>query len=560
MHVTINDFRGLVSADFRVAPMALIAGTNAAGKTSLCQGLAAALTGSSVPLVGLRKSDAGALVRSGAAEGKVTIEGKDGSVTVRWPSCKVASEGTAPQASLFASGLQSIVDLPYKDRPKALAAYLDAEPTREDMAKALPDLPEDKLKRLWESIEVNGWDLAHSQARDKGIEFKGRWAQVTGEKYGSKKGASWLPDEWGDDLEGASEQSLQDTLAREREYLDAAIATQAVSDDYRQQLQEKADAIDTAREAVEHAQQQAADLRQQLTAAQEHRDGLPPADQGSGGIPCPHCGERINIKRTSGAINLEKPPEQITEKEASDRLSAIAHADGALSRLKGEVDQAERDLAEARRLVAESEKAATELAELPEPTGENPDVEAARERVTRADVRVKAFQTKRDADRIHASIEANQEIVDALAPEGVRARKLRSALADFSRSRLTPICKAAGWGEVALGEDLTPTYRNRPFVLLSESEQYRCRVALQVAMAQIDGSDVLIVDGADVLDRGGRNGLMKMLAGAGPAVVVAMTESGPDRVPNLSAKGRGVTLWIDAGTARPIADDGRAAA
>ncbi|WP_366654480.1 hypothetical protein [Fodinicurvata sp. EGI_FJ10296] len=560
MRIQINDFRGLVSADFHVAPMALIAGNNAAGKTSLCQALGAAVSGSSIPLAGLRKSDAGALVRSGAADGKVVVEGQAGTVTVRWPSCKVASEGSAPQGSTFAAGLQSIVGFSKSERPKMLAPYLDAEPQYTDLTSVLTDLPEDQLSRLWESIEINGWDLAHSQARDKGIEFKGRWAQVTGEKYGSKKGAGWLPDEWGDDLEGASEQSLQDTLAREREYLDAAIATQAVSDDYRQQLQDKVDSIDTGRQAVDDAQTRATDLRQQLTTAQEHRDGLPPADKGGGGVPCPHCGERISIKRTPGAILLEKPPGPISETEAKARGSAIAKADGTLSRLKGEVDQCERDLAEAKRLVADSENAAAELASLPEPTSDSPDVEAARERVRRAETRVRAYQQKREADRIHQSIETNQMIVDALAPEGVRAAKLRKALSTFGAKRLDPISDAAGWGQVALDEDLMPTYRGRPFALLSESEQYRCRVALQVAMAQIDGSEIVIVDGADVLDRGGRNGLMKMLAGTGLAAVIAMTESGPDRVPDLSARGRGITLWIDAGTARPVTEPASRAA
>lgn len=560
MHVTINDFRGLVSADFHVAPMALIAGTNAAGKTSLCQGLAAALTGSSVPLAGLRKSDAGSLVRSGAAEGKVTIEGAAGTVTVRWPSCKVASEGTAPQASIFAAGLQSIVDLSKQDRPKALASYLDAEPAREDLAKALPELPEDQLNRLWESIKVNGWDLAHSQARDKGIEFKGRWAQVTGEKYGSKKGGNWLPDEWGDDLEGASEQSLQDTLAREREYLDAAIATQAVSDDRRQELERRAGGIDDRRKELEAKKSAVESKREELEAARKRRASLPV--EGEPTVECPHCAEPIVVRgHFREGVTLHKPAERPSDAELKQRQRAIASADGENERLKGELGQAESALRDSEFAVKDAEKAVKELSELPpEPEGEIPDVEAARERVTRADVRVKAFQKKREADRIHQSIETNQLIVDALAPEGVRARKLRSALAEFSGKRLAPICKAAAWGEVALGEDLMPTYRNRPYVLLSESEQYRCRVALQVAMAQIDGSDIVIIDGADVLDRGGRNGLMKMLAGAGPAVVVAMTESGPDRVPNLSAKGRGVTLWIDAGTARPVAEDGRAAA
>lgn len=74
MDVRIRDFRGIEHADIRLSGLTLIAGSNGAGKTSIAQAVAAVLTGQTVPIKGLRKADAGALVRYGAAGAEVTLD------------------------------------------------------------------------------------------------------------------------------------------------------------------------------------------------------------------------------------------------------------------------------------------------------------------------------------------------------------------------------------------------------------------------------------------------------------------------------------------------------
>jgi len=98
------------------------------------------------------------------------------------------------------------------------------------------------------------------------------------------------------------------------------------------------------------------------------------------------------------------------------------------------------------------------------------------------------------------------------------------------------------------------TLADRPYILLSESEKFRCRTALQVAMADLDGSAAVIVDAADILDRGGRNGLFAMLAQSGMRSLVCMTMNGPGDVPDLSKPGLGRSYWIGDAILAPVGE------
>ena len=101
-----------------------------------------------------------------------------------------------------------------------------------------------------------------------------------------------------------------------------------------------------------------------------------------------------------------------------------------------------------------------------------------------------------------------------------------------------------------------------PYPLLSKSEQYRVRAVFQVAMAIIDGSDLVVLDEADILDGPTRSGLFKMLDAAtqeGLAALVCMTLSRRDQAPDLAAIGLGRSYWLEAGVAEPIGQEAQAA-
>jgi recombinational DNA repair ATPase RecF len=130
MQIHIQNFRGIEEARLQCSGVALITGTNATGKTSIAQAVAAVLTGNPIPMAGIRKNAAGMLVHTGAAQGQITLEGEDGTAMLSWPTAKVQTDGSPPQASAIAAGLESLADESRSaNRARLLAPYLKADPT-----------------------------------------------------------------------------------------------------------------------------------------------------------------------------------------------------------------------------------------------------------------------------------------------------------------------------------------------------------------------------------------------------------------------------------------------
>ena len=103
MNIQITNYRGIATADLDLTKICLVAGPNEAGKTSISQATAAALTGDPVPITGIKKTQAGMLVRSGTASGSATLTTDKGNTAVTWPNAKVKTEGAPPFASHYAT-------------------------------------------------------------------------------------------------------------------------------------------------------------------------------------------------------------------------------------------------------------------------------------------------------------------------------------------------------------------------------------------------------------------------------------------------------------------------
>jgi hypothetical protein len=115
---------------------------------------------------------------------------------------------------------------------------------------------------------------------------------------------------------------------------------------------------------------------------------------------------------------------------------------------------------------------------------------------------------------------------------------------------LTNICRTAEWPHIILDEYLYIRLDGQPYALLSESEKFLANAALQIAIAQVDGSEIIIVDGIDVLvDRSLRNGLVSVLLGLAVPVIVGCAFNSESEVPDLGDFG-GIAYWCENGTAR----------
>jgi hypothetical protein len=179
------------------------------------------------------------------------------------------------------------------------------------------------------------------------------------------------------------------------------------------------------------------------------------------------------------------------------------------------------------------------------------DVAGAEQAHDRARRNLDAFRQKREADDLAERVRTNDLVLAILAPDGLRGRKLARVVEAFNAS-LRPLSETAVWADVTVDAAMSLAYGGRPYALLSTSEQYRVRAVLQTAMARLDGSDMIVLDAADVLDGTTRSGLFAMIEESDLAALVCMTLTRREQVPDLAAAELGASYWIEDGIAQPL--------
>jgi len=532
MKIEIKNYRGIESAGLELSPIALIAGVNGSGKSSIAQGVAAALTQNPAPIVGITKTAAGQLLRDGSKRGSCTVGDANGHVTVNWPGASVSHNGVIPVASAVACGLISIADMKPKDASVAMMAIIKADPTREQYDTALSVLSDGMREQVWQAITADGWDDAHKRAKERGIKIKGAWEALTGEKYGSQKALTWRHRNHIDDEAGYLEAAQSD--------LESAIANQATD-------QSRVDFLN--RQVADHATASGLlpELQSDLAAKQDAYNNartaaaaLPRPEQAEQTVNCPHCaGHLVVISKT----DVRAPTAGLSDKENAARTLAIQTATADLQQLQKSLDLAVQDLQLAQNAIRTGNNAAATLKSMPAGTSTAADIADARQRVAEITDRIAAAQATGKAATYHKQIADNDTVLAVLAPEGLRKTVLSEKMGELNKS-LAGMAAAAKWPVVALDDDLNATLGGRAYILLSESEKYRVRVVLQLVLSGMDGSEVAVIDAADILDKGGRNGLFAAIKHSKLKALVCMTINTQTDVPNLAPSGIGRSYWL----------------
>lgn len=546
MKATIKNFMGCASAEVEASKIALILGLNGQGKTSTLLPIAAALRGG-VPL-GLQKTKAGMLVKTGAGAASVVLEEDGSKVEVFWPKCERRSEGvSAPEASDIAVGAVTFPAMADKDKVELLRDILKTDPVKQELCEALADagLSEKVQEAVWHNIEAEGWDASLDRAKEKGRSLKSQWALIAGETYGEKKAASWFPQGWENDLETTSTEALEADVSLARADLEDKIANQAIGADELARLQEKADGLADAEKECDDAAGKVTEAQKVLKEARAAREKLPKLPNYD--LVCPHCGKPVVYQFGK----LEAVKQSLSTEEREKLEQQILDADNAVSKAERELNTAKQNFILLDSALQAIKKAKDELEAKQGKTIQPAEVDEARNAVRKAETRLQSFNRYNEALRVHRNILENQAIINVLEPEGIRRRSLEKGLSDFN-GRLEYLCYVAGWACVKVDGDMSVSYNDRPFVLCSESEKFRAKVTLQAAIAEYDGSHALVVDAADILDNKGRAGLLKLLAGQSYCSFVGMMAAKPAAAPDLKKLGIGRKYWVEAGNCEEV--------
>lgn len=578
--ITIENFQGVRAVDLDLrTPVALIAGANGAGKSSVAEAVRLAMLGSP-ERVGLKKEYA-ALVTDGAKGGAIVLDLAEGSVGISLPKGTQSGEGLVPQSSAlpFVLDPQRFAAAKPDDRRTLLFALTGTKVKPDDIERRL-------LERGCNAVLVtqikpilrSGFAAGSDHAKQEATQAKGSWKTTTGEQWGSQKAETWSAEIPPFD---------QAALAGERTALAGVDAKLEQNTKALGALEQKAAAYAAARDQIAARQAKAAQLpalRQKLEFDQaEHEDLVEhvAALQAKAGT-----GPRVGLvhdlasclshlwaseasKNVAFGIGLDIKAVLATYERQYGKIGAAGDTEAAAALPKAieARDLMARSVENDRRDIAAAEAAAAQLQDETAPEEIQPaDVEAARAKVTalraerkaiddRVQIMLNAKQaaasaTERTANatRYHAEITDWLAIGDALSPDGIPGEILAEALQPVN-DKLAGLAELANWRAPAIDADMGITWGGRAYRLLSESERWRVDALIGAALAEISRLRMLVLDRFDCLDMAGRAdalGLVDALAADGhmDTILVLGTLKAAPAAPSDAF----TTFWIENGT------------
>ena len=518
-HITIQNFCGIRAVDVALpTPLTLFAGHNHAGKSSLIEGIKAAMLGQFNSRI-LLKKDAGQLVTDGAKKGSVLVKTDETEFTFALPSC--AGNGTEHDVLAQLLNSNALAARGTAMRRTTLLAISGCKITPKVIYSKLAERGCNSDK--YEVIDLaNGLDAASKYADEQTRDARASWKTVTGESYGSKKAEEWVAPKVDIDGNDSAEFTIAkiDALQKEINQLhdyrtklfvenNASNATIKATAD----LTTKSAGLERIKAKLAHDQAKLLEWEKTLVNAQSYAA----LDKG---MTCPCCEKLLSV--VDGELvevdtlpHLDKAPTvAITECEKSIALFKSAVNNGQRDLLMAENAANELDALpnfDAKSIIANEQKIATAEQEIKAKQAQANELNAKlREAAAIAQKNAHADSNTTKAAQYHQDVLDWTAIAEALGPGGIPAEILASALDPFN-NLLRDVATATNWAQVAINADMEITANGRAYNLLSESEKWRADTALTYAISQLSGMKMFVLDRMDVLDVNSRLSLLKWL-------------------------------------------------
>lgn len=546
MKIIINAFRRVKNIEIVAGDkLTLLAGNIEQGKSSVLQGISAAI--SSEPIgncLKLTEKQLIHLVHTNQPKASCVVETNRGVSGITFPTNKKISEGNPPETSIWASGLINVLDDPEKTRMNTLSTILNALPSKTLLFNEMDNITGDNeiKNKLWDTIDISGWDAAHKHAKEKGSILKGRWEEITGISYGKRIADNWVPDKWDFDLTNANKDDLLINVNEEKEWLDIAIASETI---------ESINSVDIEN-AKKHNETLKIELADKLNEINKLKEAYRNTKTAIGNLPtaseliiqqCPKCSADLIVinDRIISNDSISDNDYKNNEKEITELNETLSQVDNKIHALKITVEDIKINIKANEKIIDNGIVNKTSSGVKPKAS-----IEDCRMSLSKAGDRLHAFEMKERADSLYKKIKTNQDVIDILSPSGLRLTCLREKL-DILNGLLKTISNITEWGDIHINHDTSVTHRGWRYpYLISGSAVWRVRLAVQLAIAQYLKDGLVLIDGADILDSNNKNCLFKLLCSMPFKSIVAMTINKKEDVPDLSKIG-GVSYWVEDG-------------
>lgn len=544
--IYLKDFLGVEMISVPTPePVQLFAGGNMAGKSTIRDAVALAITGQLSRVS--QKKEAGELVRTGAqgADCEIRCGGDVYSFGIS-AAGKLSQPKNLKPEFVYVLEAQRFAQMPEDERRKYLFELMRVKMTVGDIVSELLQLGHDKDRvATVQPLLRAGFEPAAKDAKERATAAKGAWKQITGEQWGSEKGKGWAAP-----VPASDPEKLQQ-LNTEQRHADAALAS----------WNEQKGKIKANVDYMAQRQAQLPDLREKVAIEQRIRDKLATdqaelerlkpllehAEGSAGGavrIGIQHDLAKalqplIKIMEQFDLEEGEKPALQHAQLTLANyeaqfgRLggSGDPEAAGKAQRLLEAVTTCESAIAHDKRDLNAALEAKAQIvhieAELGQPfdadalaecerqiagiTAKRAETLAALER--EKNLKLAADQaeekTKKAADA-HVDVMAWDALGNALSPDGLPATLLARAL-DPLNERLLQSSGDSNWPQVVVHSDMRITADLRDYRLLSVSERWRVDAMIAEAISHLSGMRMLVLDGFDVLEPAARGDLIGWL-------------------------------------------------
>jgi hypothetical protein len=573
----VKNFQGLHAFDLPVrAPLLMFTGPNGAGKSSVRDAIAMGLSGA--PTRVSKKKDYDQLVHEShqtasieidLADGRRSVTALPGDGTKFAGNASIDDQDKARAALPYLLAPQTFAAATADDRRGVLFTLTGCKASTGEVSKRLTARGADsaKIEAVLPLLRV-GFPEAEKDAKGRAMEAKGAWRAVTGETYGEKRAETWKAEK-----PAVAEQDLLQA-EHDLDVVDGEItqANQAVGElqarwNAQQGRAQKIAQLEEAAGKLERIRTKLAADESDLAAAQAKVDRLSDSKLSQDALPCPCCNAMLVVR--DGQLVEAGPLAHGTE----DDLAALPELTKARDMMQRAVDND-------RQALKAAEDAEAQLTALEEETGEpvtEVQLEQARQRVTVLNESRKQLAQKLDEHRAaqraaaeaddktakaakhHADVQAWTLIAEAMAPDGIPGELLSDALRPVN-DLLHSLAQRANWARMQLSRDMDITADGRLYGLLSESEQWRADCLLALALANLSGLKLALLDRFDVLDLRGRGELLDLLydlADAGEVDTVAVFGTLKAAPPSDDLM---ESYWVQAGEVSMVAPEQERAA
>ncbi|GAB3249007.1 AAA family ATPase [Chitinimonas naiadis] len=589
--IQIQNFEGIRRADaFIRTPVAIFAGRNGAGKSSIRDAIAMALTGEPTRIK--LKKDYQQLVTEGQKSGVIALySGNTEVATALLPSGNtMTSLKNEPGFAYLPYALDAakFASIDADTRRTLLFDITGCKVSADDVRQRLADkgATVDQVEAVLPMLR-SGFPAACELATTKAKDAKTAWRVVTGETWGDKKAETWAAPKPSYDAALLEEKrnaiAMFDVqLGKDREELGATkqkLQSLKDGDVRRQHLHTAAKGLPKAEELLVIAQ---AELAAYLPKVEELRKGAAGIKQ-----PCPPLMHKLAhlvehaywnddslTKEARTALMAydtayrpangdpdaaAKLPEYekglaVLENMAENRALAVKQAKAAAEELAGmeapdgNIDALERELTQIQACIAEVERCKA-LA-----ITEKGEAEASKRVADAADEKTK------QAASHHADVLSWGLVADALSPDGIPGELVAVSLKPVN-DLLMGRSAMAGWELVKIEASMGMTYGGRDYRLLSVSEKWRCDALIAMVIAELSGLKLLVLDAIDTLDLPARGELIQLLDGVAyegwldTIIALGTLKAMPQDLPDTMT-----AFWIDGGVVQGGAVEERKAA